>query len=287
MEDRVLILNSWVSSTKSPTDLALGITEYLVNNTNWRSPVEMDTHIKYPDKFYIWSTGNEENSNKWQRCNYRHSSRMDLLIELNKKQPKNLYLNFPIQMLNPYVINQRVEMPTGSGINVILWGRDVNFYEVQIRMYYTNLWFSPPSQAEIIWESYQFVRQYQEQGYKLNKGAIFNEFDGQSFVPKDEITFKNRQNILNGIAKYIQEFSPIAAILTYCDWAELDSAQKRISYKKNICYAPPLLYLPTGITITPRSQKLFEANYFRHETNKIELLLEETHFGLLNNYHVD
>jgi hypothetical protein len=281
MEDRTLTLSSWLYNDKSPVDLAIAITEYLVDNTNWRAPVELDTHVKYPDKYYIVSMGNEEVFNRWERTNYYRLRRSDILREFKQKQPQNVRLKFPNQMLNPYIVDQRVRALTGFGVDVLLWSRDVNFYDIQIRMYYSNLWFSPPSQAEVIWESYQFVRQYQQQGYELNKGAIYNEFDGQSFVPKDELAFKNRQHILNGIVKYIREFSPIAAILTYCNWAKIDSTHKKVSYKKNICYAPPLLYLTPGVTVAPRSRKLFDAAYFKYETDQIEMFLEKTHFGPL------
>jgi hypothetical protein len=281
--DRYLILSSWLSSQLNLLELGEAIASFLVAQTDWRTPYTEDKGAQVPELYYLKSTWSPDGSPPWGKpLDYRQGGNEKAREQISQREVGKIKIGFPTKWRNPYVLNKAVYQPLGPGVDIFVEQINQPDFFVKIVFYYSAMWFSPPSIAEVIYDSYHFVREYRDKfGYELNKGDTYHYFDGQEYVAKKELSQENRQKVIIGLARYMREFLVKAAVLTYQLPAKLNPTNNTISFSKEMEYVSPMYYLGQDASLSTKSAKAFDASYFVGEVEGLELHLEEEHFSFL------
>ena len=285
-EERYLILSSWLVSRRPLLELTESIAAFLARETGWRAPYGQDPHVQVQELYYLTNTRAPDGTPPWGKpLAYRSGGNKKARRQIAEREVGTIQAGFPARWRDPYVRSPPIYHNYGSGVDLLIQQDpgEPTFYLVQIRFYDTALWFAPPSIAEVIYDAYDFVRKYrQELGYELNKGPRFHRFDGQEYLPADELSRENRERVLLGLAAYLHRYSPEGAILTYRLPGNYDRRRKIMSYPEKTGAVAPLYFTGPGISIAPRSLELYDATYFAGDVQGVTLYLEEEHFGFLH-----
>lgn len=284
MEDRALIFNSWFISHEPLLSLSESIANFFVDETDWRAPLLQDSSVSIQERYYFKETQSPEGGPPWgDPLDWRKGGNALARRQISQRKVGTLRLGFPSVWRNPYVTSPAIYQQWGVGTDIYVKQELDNpaLYSAQIKVYYSNLWFSPHPYAETLWESYSFVRQYVAKGYELNKGEIISQFDGQSYIAHDSLCRENRYKFVRGVTQFIRRFSVEAAILTYQLQGEYNRKTQHISYGKENELPAPLYYLGPDISISPASLQNFSVSYFEHEIEGVSFFLEEDHFNFL------